>query len=175
MEDRTIFFFLAVFEASIFLSNLHVFLIHANCSTLEWICFAPLRTLKTCNQTNIIWDAARIGLKFSHASILVKTWFVANFPELDYARFSILWLFCPALLWHVPALGEEKRKSETLIVWSSKCPIQNLDYRNASTPRAFISFDIHHILEPYVIIRAMLWSIHTGLFKRLITRISIAL
>ena len=46
MEDRTIFFFLAVFEASIFLSNLHVFLIHANCSTLEWICFAPLRALK---------------------------------------------------------------------------------------------------------------------------------
>ena len=61
---------------------------------------APLRVhcarLKTCNQTNIRWYAARIGLKFSHASIPVKTWFVANFPELDYAKFSILWLFCPA-------------------------------------------------------------------------------
>lgn len=160
MEDRTISFFLTVFEASIFLSNLHVFLIHANCSTLEYVFSRHCARLKTCNQTNIIWYAARIGLKFSHASIPVKTWFVANFPELDYAKFSILWLFCPALLWHVPALGEEKRKSETLIVWSSKCPIQNLDYRNASTPRAFISFDIHHILEPSVIIRAMLWSMN---------------
>ena len=45
---------------------------------------APLRVhcarLKTCNQTNIIWYAARLGLKFSHASIPVKNWFVANFP-----------------------------------------------------------------------------------------------
>ena len=124
MEDRTISFFLDNFWGLHFSKQLACVPYPCELQHFRVDFFRTIARLKTCNQTNIIWYAARIGLKFSHAFILVKTWFVANFPELDYARFSIIWLFCPALLWHVPALGEEKRKSETLTVWSSKCPIQ---------------------------------------------------
>ena len=151
-------------------------LIHANCSTLEWICFAPLRTLKTCNQTNIIWDAARIGLKFSHASILVKTWVCRELPRVGLCKVQYSLAVLPSVALTRASPGGRKKEIGDIdcLIFKMSYP-KFLDYRNASTPRAFISFDIHHILEPYVIIRAMLWSIHTGLFKRLITRISIAL